>query len=215
MDCFRNKPKDQIKKAEDGFEHSVFFQASENITCQDGILVDTGCTSHVVNDREKFSSFDATFKSLNHTIELADGSVAKGVAVKRGHAHINLIDENNEKVETVLKNALYIPTYPHNIMSVRAATTTGARVTLSKEENTITNAGRTFKMSIIDNLYYLPTTSAPREVDKLSLVKDLQYWHRVLGHCNFDDVLKLEKVVDGMEIKGSKVKETCNICTEE
>ncbi|XP_071959130.1 uncharacterized protein [Antedon mediterranea] len=100
-------------------------------------------------------------------------------------------------------------------MSVRAATTTGARVTLSKEENTITNAGRTFKMSIIDNLYYLPTTSAPREVDKLSLVKDLQYWHRVLGHCNFDDVLKLEKVVDGMEIKGSKVKETCNICTEE
>ena len=36
-------------------------------------------------------------------------------------------------------------------------------------------------------------------------------WHSVLGHCNLSDVLKLEKVVDGMVIKG-KEKHDCEMC---
>lgn len=45
---------------------------------------------------------------------------------------------------------------------------------------------------------------------------DIQTWHRILGHCNFDDVAKLEKVVKGMMIKGKhdKSNQNCEICTQ-
>lgn len=32
---------------------------------------------------------------------------------------------------------------------------------------------------------------------------DIQKWHEILGHCNYDDVQKLQGVVDGMTIKGN------------
>ena len=38
-------------------------------------------------------------------------------------------------------------------------------------------------------------------------------WHRILGHINFSDIRKLEKVVDGMNI--TNYDETdCEICTQ-
>jgi transposase InsO family protein len=43
-----------------------------------------------------------------------------------------------------------------------------------------------------------------------NLVKN---WHEVLGHCNADDILKLENVVEGMKITGKK-KFECGICIE-
>lgn len=43
---------------------------------------------------------------------------------------------------------------------------------------------------------------------------DLKTWHEILGHCNFDDVQRLEGVVDGMKIEGSTNKRTtCEVCT--
>jgi len=41
----------------------------------------------------------------------------------------------------------------------------------------------------------------------------LSNWHDILGNCNYDDVVKLESVVDGMKITGSTVKPAdCNVC---
>ena len=30
---------------------------------------------------------------------------------------------------------------------------------------------------------------------------DIHTWHRILGHCNYDDIKKLPNVVEGMKIK--------------
>ena len=30
---------------------------------------------------------------------------------------------------------------------------------------------------------------------------DIDTWHRILGHCNYDDIRKLPNVVKGMKIK--------------
>lgn len=45
---------------------------------------------------------------------------------------------------------------------------------------------------------------------------DIQTWHRILGHCNFDDAAKLEKVVEGMTIRGKHDRSNQNyeICTQ-
>ena len=39
--------------------------------------------------------------------------------------------------------------------------------------------------------------------------------HRILDHCDFDDVAKLEKLVEGISIKGKHdmSNQECDICT--
>ena len=41
---------------------------------------------------------------------------------------------------------------------------------------------------------------------------NLKRWHEIMGHCNVNDVLKLEHIVDGMKITG-KTKFDCDVCT--
>ena len=39
-------------------------------------------------------------------------------------------------------------------------------------------------------------------------------WHQILGHCNYDDIKKLEHVVDGMKVsyKISSKASDCSVC---
>ena len=37
-------------------------------------------------------------------------------------------------------------------------------------------------------------------------------WHKILGHCNFPDVLKMETCVDGMNISNKKTPSPCETC---
>lgn len=44
----------------------------------------------------------------------------------------------------------------------------------------------------------------------------MQTWHEILGHSNYEDVRRLQSVVNGTEIKSSTAKpaQLCEICTE-
>lgn len=46
---------------------------------------------------------------------------ANNVALKRGDVEITIMDTTGKRVNVILKNALYIPTYPQNIFSVPAS----------------------------------------------------------------------------------------------
>ena len=46
------------------------------------LLVDTGATSHIINDKSKFLDFDQEFNPSAHVIELANGSKANVVLGK-------------------------------------------------------------------------------------------------------------------------------------
>lgn len=63
-------------------------------------------------------------------------------------------------------------------------------------------------------LYYLHTKVNER--DKCHICHDMQMWHEIVGHCNYVDVLKLQKVVNGMQIRGKAVKLDieCEICIQ-
>lgn len=51
--------------------------------------------------------------------------------------------------------------------------------------------------------------------DQCMSCHDIQMWHEILGHCNFNDVQKLENVVDGMSIKGKAPKSMqCEVCVQ-
>ena len=71
-----------------------------------------------------FLNFDEQFDPSNHFIELADGSKAN-VVVGRGNAEVKLYDINGSAQDVMLNNALYIPSYKQNILSVPAAVNGG------------------------------------------------------------------------------------------
>ena len=49
-------------------------------------------------------------------------------------------------VQVTLKKALYIPSYPHNIFSVNAATKSGAEIKLQCGQNLMTKDKTTFEI---------------------------------------------------------------------
>lgn len=224
-DCRRHDPnKDKLnvasqKEMERGFVkdtdeleyHTFNFRVGENACKKEGIIVDTGATSHIVNT-DVIIKQDSQFKPAKHCIELADGRMVFGSAIKRGDARVTLIDNQGKQVETILKEALYIPSYPQSLFSVKAATSHDeARVTFAKDRSWMEKDGKIFDLTVNRGLYYLETKES-RDTVSLSI----DYWHKVLGHCNKEDISKLEKVVLGMKIdKQSKSNEsTCDTCIQ-
>ena len=222
-DCRNNTGKrDATKKAadrreekNDKDEHSFMFKVSVNCdrdnvchVSDNCLLVDSGATSHIISDKSKFISFDKNFNPDMHVIELADGSKAKVVAGK-GAAKVRLYDVNGSTRELILNNALYVPSYKQDIFSVNAAIEEGGSMKLEKHNKRFRSAdGTVFDMEQIGRLYYLNSISSSRN-NAASLLE----WHKILGHCNFSDIRKLEKVVDGMNI--TNYDETdCEICTQ-
>ncbi|CAB4016811.1 Retrovirus-related Pol poly from transposon TNT 1-94 [Paramuricea clavata] len=157
-------------------------------------------------------------------MELADGTRRNNVALKRGDAEGSIADENGKYVKAVLKDVLFIPTYPQNIFSVRAATSNGAKVKFSQDKNELVyKDGTTFIIEEHERLYCLNTVNQLNDdsnisssYDKVSLACNIYKWHEILGHCNFDDIMKLENVVPGMKVVGKvdRSKLECGTCTE-
>ncbi|RUS73520.1 hypothetical protein EGW08_018705 [Elysia chlorotica] len=174
----------------------------------DTFLVDSGASVHIVKDKDKFIRFQADFNPANHFVELADGSRSNNLAKGQGDVIVCLTDTNGQRHGVTLKNALYVPSFKTNIFSVRAAVENGASVTFN-QHSTILNAGDVdFKIKKKEKMYFL------NSVRKIS-AKTLKEWHNILGHCNVQDILKLSKVVDGLNISDPdrSIKFDCEVCT--
>ena len=210
QDCRKNKSGDTAKKTEDN--HEFMFTVDDQSPDEVGkdtmnLLVDSGATSHIIKDRNRFIDFEDNFNAKNHQIELADGSKAN-VVKGRGKARVKLYDTNGSLHEVVLNNALYIPSYNQNIFSVSAAISRGGSVSL-ENDNRFFKApnGTKFEIEQKGRLYYLNSISSSK-ISGASLME----WHKILGHCNFHDLRKLRNVVEGMKITDEKQSE-CSVCT--
>lgn len=218
----RRRGRDNVKQAVDEEDHTFAFKVGQVDDApvgglkKRGLMVDTGATSHIVTDMAQFRSFDPGFKPQKHILELADGERTSGIALKRGLANVSLMDSRGRAVDTMLTKALYVPSFPQDIFSVKAATARGATVIFKEgQDELIHKDGTKFDIQVYDRLYYLSTvTHESDDVDECHGCYDLQTWHEILGHCNYDDVLKLESVTEGMKIKGktdvSNLK--CEVC---
>ena len=219
----KDKRNDNVSKlvdtdTHDEEEHSFLFKVDSHFSVTEKtnmLLVDCGATTHIITDESKFVNFDDSFKPEQHYIELANGSRSNNIAEKRGDVKMTLIDSGGKNVNAILKNALFIPSYPQDIFSVQAATERGASVTFQPNSaELVYRDGTTFDIDKIGRLYYLKTFGDNVTSDKVNYTCDLKSWHEILGHCNYDDVVKLQNVVDGMKIiRYASTTNDCDVCT--
>ncbi|CAB4032811.1 Retrovirus-related Pol poly from transposon TNT 1-94, partial [Paramuricea clavata] len=120
-------------------EHTFAFTSKDTINksginnkSNSSLLIDTGATSHIINDKSKFVDFDKEFNPSAHVIELADGSKAN-VVLRKGNAKVKLYDVNGNACDVMLNSALYVPSYDQNIFSVHAAIERLASISLDKQ----------------------------------------------------------------------------------
>ena len=194
----------------DSSNHSFIFTIKDEESRGEitpNLLSDTGATSHIINDKSKFVDFDSKFDPSTHFIELADGSRAN-VVLGKGNAKVKLFDVNGILQDVVLNNALYIPSYNQNIFSVPAAIDKGATITLDKDFKTFKAPnGKSFDIQQCGRLFYLNSVSSKNNATTL------MEWHRIMGHCNFNDLRKLQNVVEGMKIVDDQQYQ-CAICAQ-
>ena len=72
--------------------------------------------------------------------------------------------------------------------------------------------GCVFKFEKVSNLYFFNSIdSCKKEIDSVKACRSLEEWHKVMGHCNNKDIIKLEKCTKNMKItnKNSFDCETC------
>ena len=129
----------------------------------------------------------------------------------KGVAKIKLYDVNGSSHDLILNNALYVPSYQQDIFLVNAAIEKGASISISldKHNKSFRSAdGAVFNIEQVGCLYYLNSISSSKNSTGTILE-----WHRILGHCNYSDIRKLEKVVDGMKITSDEEVD-CKVCTQ-
>lgn len=144
------------------------------------LMVDCGATSHIITDLAKFKRFDEEFQAKTHSVELADGTRCKGVAERHGHAEVRLIDSRGRHLSTMRRQALYIPSYPQDIFSVKAANASGATVIFKKGKDVLIHRdGTKFHVHVHDRLYYLQTVNNDDDEcdDQCRGCFDMQTWH--------------------------------------
>lgn len=201
-----SRGKDRSKPAKEEEEQFVLRVSEWNphSTQQQDLLVDSGASAHIMTDEGVFIRFDETFQPKNHIMQLADGTRTTGIVQKKGDAQIELTDCTGRVVSIKLTDALLIPDYPQNILSVDAATSRGATFNFEKNNNKmVLPDGTTCRMKVKDRLYYLNivTEKDVSNNDSCNVSFDLKTWHEIMGHCNYGDIVKLETVVNGMKIK--------------
>ena len=175
----------------------------------DEMLVDSGASAHICTDPNRFINIDPTFQPHMHSVELADGTKMSNLAEHRGDIQVSMKDNSGNFVNSTLKNALYIPSFPVDIFSVPSATEKGHSVIFKKNDSKIiTGSGTTFDVKQKGKLFFVDRIKSVKSVKKDN---SLSTWHRIMGHCNKDDVIKLENIVDGMKIE-NKDNFQCEIC---
>ena len=180
--------------------------------CSDNFIVDSGCSAHIVVDDSYFVAYDSDFVPEFHSVELADGKILKSLAEKRGTVQLFLKDSAGNLHEVTLHKVLYIPTFPTNLFSVKAANKNKSSVCFYPEHaELIAPDGTVFDVVTKSDLYFLKIFRGTDPSTRVNVVRDLKTWHSVLGHCNNDDIMKLQSLVDGMKI-GSKQDFICEPC---
>jgi hypothetical protein len=203
-DCFKKK-REENQKA--GLVHEAYFSGKTN----DKWCLDSGCTSHICNDKELF------IDSQKAQCQLKLASNATTQAIAKGNVNI-LTSVGNQAKKIELKNTLYAPDFRTNLLSIAKIVDKNREVLFTKNRAFIQDRRGRVKM-IADrdgDLFYLRENHQKACATSVTMACDIfNNWHRRFGHLNFKDleVMMKENLVAGAKLKGAvSTKNPCKIC---
>jgi hypothetical protein len=203
-DCFKKK-REENQKA--GLVHEAYFSGKTN----DKWCLDSGCTSHICNDKELF------INSEKAQCQLKLASNATTQAIAKGSVNI-LTSVGNQAKKIELKNTLYAPDFRTNLLSIAKIVDKNREVLFTKNRAFIQDRRGRVKM-IADrdgDLFYLRENHQKACATSVTMTCDIfNNWHRRFGHLNFKDleVMMKENLVTGAKLKGTvSTNNPCKIC---
>ena len=166
-----------------------------------GMLVDSGCTDHIVTNIDAFLDFVPIQSVVRNSNEEASRVVG------RGCVRIS-IPSNKGEFQCELKNILCVPYYSSNRLSVSRCTEWGHSFTFEKRNScTKLQKGTRVKLTQDNNFFYLPCSVLEIKLNSNSVKLDsTRKWHRRLRHLNHADVVR-----NAPETAG-ELDDVCNVC---
>ena len=108
-----------------GVKQSQLCAVESHATTSTSFVVDTGANRHLIRDISLFTELQMDKSHNSHTIRLANGTTDTGIVRGSGKASFKLHDNNGNVRRIILMDALFVPNFQHNIISVMAATRNG------------------------------------------------------------------------------------------
>lgn len=196
------------RRSENNSKYALYACVLSTQCIKGQFIIDSGCTSHLCNDREMFTELRPHFEP----VKLADGSVITCREI--GNVELKL-----ENCIWELNNVLFVPQCSGNFISVSQCVKRGCEI-IFKERYVEFIKGRKLIGSgrLIDGLYFLDTFtpfSGGQYVNNINNDKktlSLMEWHRKLGHLNLRSVERMGNgLVNGLIINNMD-KVRCEVC---
>lgn len=171
------------------------------------LLIDSGCTGYMMKDKDLFVDLDTT---MCGTV----GNANKSESRIQGTGTVQFwVEDSNGKTRHIeLKDASYVPSYSHNLISVGMLNIKGVSANFEEEGAWLTTSnGTIFPLLSISNLFILKAF-IPHGKHFAMKAENLTRWHQRLGHNNKKDVAQLQDLVDGMQISGGDSAAVCAPC---
>ncbi|CAL4063612.1 unnamed protein product [Meganyctiphanes norvegica] len=118
------------------------------------LIIDSGASRHLLAQRSHFVSYQTAKKPYSHTIQMADGTEVTGVVIGRGDAVFQVEDNKGMSHRIFLKDALHVPTFNNDVLSVSKATNHGESFIFNNKISTMSmKNGTVIKMRKYRNIF--------------------------------------------------------------
>ena len=179
-------------------------------------FTDSGASDHFSPFKDLFQTFHKLDKPT--MIETAEGTA---IGTAKGTITLTVIGENNAETELQLNNVIYAPNMSANLFSLMAAydlgyetrMTPGHGLRIFHKDALVLKATR--DQGGLFQLMTVPNAQArAAQIGEPNSELDVNIWHRRLGHLGEENVRKLAKLVDGMNIKSTTTVKVCEACMQ-
>ena len=170
-------------------------------------MLDSGATSHMINNGEMFIDIDGSFSGKVQKANKTESEICG-----RGTIAFLVKDSIQVNRKTISTNTLFIPKNLHSLVSISKLREAGAEVLIGPELSIIDKSGVEYPFRQ-EKIFFNWDFS---EIDKTCqenclLFSSLKLWHKGFGHNSFTDLSRLVEHVEGKPISDGSV-DVCEIC---
>ena len=143
-------------------------------------MLDSGATSHMINNKEMFFDIDDSFSG-----KVLKANKTESEICGRGTVAFLVKDNNQVNRKIILENPLFIPENSHSLVSISKLREAGAEVLIGPELSIIDKSGLEYPFRQEKNLFIWDFSEVDKTCKESCLLSSsLKMWHKRLGHNN-------------------------------